>query len=208
MCGTNGRLLRWSLALQQFDFTIEHKMGKEHGNADGLSRQGEPTESQCAKVKLKPQHVREATTQGGICCSPDHKSVKKMKDLKNPLYILLISLVTSDGLTVTMKKPLISAVRGADVTIPCDISDFTLGRIITVTWSKSEGGHKSEVYSFIPGRAVAFRDGARMEEGNIQRGNAALHIPQAQFSDDGEYTCTVISPGKGEASCRCQVSHV
>ncbi|XP_069615778.1 uncharacterized protein, partial [Ranitomeya imitator] len=132
-----------------------------------------------------------------------------MKDLKNPLYILLISLVTSDGLTVTMKKPLISAVRGADVTIPCDISDFTLGRIITVTWSKSEGGHKSEVYSFIPGRAVAFRDGARMEEGNIQRGNAALHIPQAQFSDDGEYTCTVIvTPESREGRSILQVSAV
>ncbi|CAJ0945859.1 unnamed protein product [Ranitomeya imitator] len=31
MCGTNGRLLRWSLALQQFDFTIEHKRAKSMG---------------------------------------------------------------------------------------------------------------------------------------------------------------------------------
>ncbi|CAJ0918105.1 unnamed protein product [Ranitomeya imitator] len=56
MCGTNGRLLRWSLALQQFDFTIEHKTGKEHGNADGLSRQGEPTESSLFFVHLDEFH--------------------------------------------------------------------------------------------------------------------------------------------------------
>ncbi|XP_073515137.1 uncharacterized protein [Phyllobates terribilis] len=115
-----------------------------------------------------------------------------MKGPVYPLYILLTALVTTDGLKVTMKKPLISVARGADVTIPCEISDFTLGRIITVTWSRSQNGNKSEVYSFIPGRAQAFREGSRMEESAIQRGDATLHIPRAQFSDDGEYTCTVI----------------
>uniref|UniRef100_A0A803K2M9 Reverse transcriptase RNase H-like domain-containing protein n=1 Tax=Xenopus tropicalis TaxID=8364 RepID=A0A803K2M9_XENTR len=49
--GDNGKLLRWSLALQQFNFTIQHRKGSHHGNADGLSRrdgedctgQGRPT---------------------------------------------------------------------------------------------------------------------------------------------------------------------
>ncbi|XP_063813504.1 uncharacterized protein LOC135052435, partial [Pseudophryne corroboree] len=40
--GENGRLLRWSLALQVYDFHIIHKQGKAHSNADGLSRQEEP----------------------------------------------------------------------------------------------------------------------------------------------------------------------
>ena len=34
-----GRLLRWSLALQDYEFNIEHRKGKRHTNADGLSRQ-------------------------------------------------------------------------------------------------------------------------------------------------------------------------
>ena len=35
----SGRLLRWSLALQDFwPFAVEHRAGKRHGNADGLSR--------------------------------------------------------------------------------------------------------------------------------------------------------------------------
>ena len=34
----NGRLTRWSLALQPFQFTVEHRPGTQNGNADGLSR--------------------------------------------------------------------------------------------------------------------------------------------------------------------------
>ncbi len=33
-----GRLARWSLLLQQFDFEIKHRAGKSNGNADALSR--------------------------------------------------------------------------------------------------------------------------------------------------------------------------
>lgn len=36
--GTNPRLTRWSLALQPYNFKIEHRAGKRHANADGLSR--------------------------------------------------------------------------------------------------------------------------------------------------------------------------
>jgi len=35
---TKGRLLRWALALQEIDYTIEHRPGQKNGNADGLSR--------------------------------------------------------------------------------------------------------------------------------------------------------------------------
>ena len=34
----NSRLTRWSLALQPYCFTVEHRKGKDNGNADGLSR--------------------------------------------------------------------------------------------------------------------------------------------------------------------------
>lgn len=38
MSGKNGRLLRWSIALQQHDFTVRYKKGKSHLNVDSLSR--------------------------------------------------------------------------------------------------------------------------------------------------------------------------
>ncbi len=31
--------MRWSLSLQSYHFTIEHRLGNKHTNADGLSRQ-------------------------------------------------------------------------------------------------------------------------------------------------------------------------
>ncbi|GBM73164.1 Retrovirus-related Pol polyprotein from transposon 17.6 [Araneus ventricosus] len=36
--GTNQRLMRWSLALQPFQYKVVHKAGKKHLNADALSR--------------------------------------------------------------------------------------------------------------------------------------------------------------------------
>ncbi|XP_068097047.1 uncharacterized protein [Hyperolius riggenbachi] len=36
--GTNARVSRWFLSLQEFNFLVEHRPGKEHQNADALSR--------------------------------------------------------------------------------------------------------------------------------------------------------------------------
>lgn len=38
--GRNPRLMRWSLALQPYKYTVRHKAGKKHQNADSLSRSG------------------------------------------------------------------------------------------------------------------------------------------------------------------------
>ena len=35
---TNARVTRWFLALQDFHFKVDHRPGKEHANADALSR--------------------------------------------------------------------------------------------------------------------------------------------------------------------------
>jgi len=33
-----GQLSRWLMYLQQFQFTVEYRMGKQHANADAMSR--------------------------------------------------------------------------------------------------------------------------------------------------------------------------
>ncbi|XP_077330912.1 uncharacterized protein LOC143973903 [Lithobates pipiens] len=58
VAGENGKLLRWSLILQQYDFTIQHKKGSTHGNADGLSRQAEPARVGCVRREIVvPSHA-------------------------------------------------------------------------------------------------------------------------------------------------------
>ncbi|XP_040265564.1 uncharacterized protein LOC120980494 isoform X2 [Bufo bufo] len=123
---------------------------------------------------------------------------------------LLIIVLTADGLIVTMKAPLISAMRDENVTIPCEFSDFIPGRTMNVQWIKSQNGNKTEVFRYIPGRPQAFRPGSYMgEESEIQRGNAALHIPRVQFSDDGEYICgVVVTPDYKEGRSTLEVSAV
>ncbi|KAM3918800.1 uncharacterized protein RB166_013571 [Leptodactylus fuscus] len=121
-----------------------------------------------------------------------------MKEPTHPLYLLLMLLVTADGLTVTMKEPLISVLRGVNVTVPCEFSAFTPGKTINVRWTKSQNGQNIEVFNYITRQRTASRPGSYMEEeSEIQKGNAALHIPQVQFSDEGEYTCSVIVTPEG-----------
>ena len=37
-CHPEGQIARWIESLQQYDFSVEHRSGSRHGNADALSR--------------------------------------------------------------------------------------------------------------------------------------------------------------------------
>ena len=51
---TEGMMARWFHALQQFQFSIIHRPGREHGNADGLSRAPSSPCRQCARQDCPP----------------------------------------------------------------------------------------------------------------------------------------------------------
>lgn len=57
-----GQLARWLEKLQQYDFTVEHRPGKLHGNADGLSRR--PCGGSCSYCeKVDTKEVRRTSVQ-------------------------------------------------------------------------------------------------------------------------------------------------
>ena len=51
---TEGMMARWLHTLQQFQFSIVHRAGHDHGNADGLSRAPTTPCRQCTRVDCPP----------------------------------------------------------------------------------------------------------------------------------------------------------
>ena len=61
-----GLLARWALAIQEYEFTIQYKRGKENGNADALSRKMYSDTHMAAATSLTPMlkeilHQQQAT---------------------------------------------------------------------------------------------------------------------------------------------------
>ena len=54
-----GMLARWLAKLQQFNFSIEHRPGTQHGNADGLSRCPQCERGSCASTSRTHKHYPE-----------------------------------------------------------------------------------------------------------------------------------------------------
>ena len=54
---TEGMMARWLHALQKFQFSIVHRAGKDHGNADGLSRVPSSPYGQCTRPDCPPVDI-------------------------------------------------------------------------------------------------------------------------------------------------------
>ena len=54
---TEGMMARWLHALQQFQFSIVHRVGKDHGNADGLYRVPSSPCRQCTRSDCPPADI-------------------------------------------------------------------------------------------------------------------------------------------------------
>jgi transposase InsO family protein len=67
-----GRIARWIQAMSPFDFTVEYRRGKQHGNADAMSRCPNVRDCQCPADKMEE-----------LICGPCHKCVKRTQDMES-----------------------------------------------------------------------------------------------------------------------------
>ena len=74
---TNSRLTRWSLTLQPFKFSVEHRKGRLNASTDSLSRIGGP---RTCFAQKKEKSVTDQTC-------------RNQSELDNHMYLLLLSIV-------------------------------------------------------------------------------------------------------------------
>ena len=74
-------MARWLHTLQQFQFSIVHRAGREHGNADGLSRVPASPCGQCTRVDCPPPPPPPVDTAVEVANQPfDVESVGDSED--------------------------------------------------------------------------------------------------------------------------------
>ncbi|XP_068116560.1 uncharacterized protein [Hyperolius riggenbachi] len=125
------------------------------------------------------------------------------------LCLLLITLSGIDALMVTTTTSPISVLRWQNVTIPCNITGMNVDKPIAVDWKRRlENGTEVLLLENENGHIKVYRPGSLMES-DIREGNAALHMPGVEFSDEGEYTCIVTNtPNEASGKTSLQVSAI
>ena len=84
------RIARWVEELSAFHFTIEYRPGKQHGNADGMSRCSTPQDCQCSNLEDQP-----------LKCGPCHKCNKRAQDMDSSSLLTPIRAVTQQSVKST-----------------------------------------------------------------------------------------------------------
>ena len=101
------RIARWIAYLQQFNYTIEHKAGKRHTNADALSRRDYDSVSNSQQLVeddqiLPPLHSNAATKR-----KPTHRKARKTRKNKTqlrPIYTYPDVEWTTERVRVSKKR--------------------------------------------------------------------------------------------------------
>ncbi|OCT83532.1 uncharacterized protein LOC108713701 [Xenopus laevis] len=130
------------------------------------------------------------------------------------IWFLLISLspTATDTLGVKTSDFPIKFLRNQEAFIPCTVTDYGAGeldvKLFSFEWKmKTMNGSDKQVYLYVSGTHTPTRPGSYISDSEIIRGNAGLHLPRVQFTDEGEYTCTVFyTPNKVVGKSALQVS--
>lgn len=105
-----------------------------------------------------------------------------------------------------------TASMNSDVLLPCTFYQFATYELdirkMGVTWTrKTFGMHEEQLlYEFFSGNHSPHRNGSRLNDSELRRGNASLFLPQIQTNEEGTYRCSVIvTPEKAEGTSSLEV---
>ncbi|XP_041445581.1 uncharacterized protein LOC108713436 [Xenopus laevis] len=135
---------------------------------------------------------------------------------KSPHLLVLILLSNfspraSANIEIATSSP-IASLRNQDVFIPCTISHSRATKLdlkkLSVQWSlKLPNGTEVDLYLYVSRNVTHNRRGLNISETDLVLGNAGFTITQIQFSDEGEYTCTITyTPNKKHGAVTVEVS--
>ncbi|XP_043561666.1 uncharacterized protein LOC122557766 isoform X2 [Chiloscyllium plagiosum] len=118
------------------------------------------------------------------------------------LYALLSlwSHYAAGALDVTIFPNRTQVIMKKDFTLKCKFTGYhNLSRTnVGVQWL---GPLKKEIYIFDAGKHTPKRQGAKLSEADLLKGDASLFLPNVQIDDEGKYTCIVfVTPEKDEKS--------
>ncbi|XP_060694506.1 uncharacterized protein LOC132824217 [Hemiscyllium ocellatum] len=118
------------------------------------------------------------------------------------LYALLSlwSHCAAGALDVTIFPNQTRVIMKKDFILKCKFTGYhNLSRTnVGVQWL---GPLQKEIYTFDAGKHVPKRQGVKLSEADLLKGDASLFLPNVQIDDEGKYTCIVfVTPEKGEKS--------
>ena len=107
-----GQLARWLEELSQYSFTIEHRAGKAHGNADALSRK--PDDCDCYNAGY---NARELPCKGCKHCATVEKSWEKFNNDVDYVVPLATRRITTSETNEQLRSNWLEQIPPADMAV-------------------------------------------------------------------------------------------
>jgi Integrase zinc binding domain/RNase H-like domain found in reverse transcriptase len=145
--GSSGKLLRWAMRVLEYDALIQHRPGKQHGNADMLSRFGTTDEAESALVDCE-DGLREMPDEGSWGrvmstggrsseqqCDSDDESVSEHAPQAAAMVTALLHLMQ----VIPVPEGVSSAAAARYVTVDGYLLDLAAGEPARMTLATADG---------------------------------------------------------------------